>query len=63
MQTDKPNFTEWTERPPFQLDDDNDEDDTLDRLQIFATIDVPKQDEFIYGEPVETMLVAPVPYT
>ena len=32
MQTDKPNFTEWTERPPFQLDDDNDEDDTLDRL-------------------------------
>jgi hypothetical protein len=34
MQTDKPNFTEWTASPSFRPDDDEEEDDgdTLDRL-------------------------------
>ena len=34
MQTDKPNFAEWTPRPPFHddEDDEDDEDGTLDRL-------------------------------
>jgi hypothetical protein len=37
MQTDKPDITEWTARPPFRLDDEDevdevDEDSTLDRL-------------------------------
>ena len=31
IQTDEPNFTEWTARPPFRLDEDDDEAD-LDRL-------------------------------
>lgn len=34
MQTDRPDITEWTARPPFRPDDEDevDEDDTLDRL-------------------------------
>jgi hypothetical protein len=34
--TDKPNFTEWTARPPYQSESDDDDDDAdetdLDRL-------------------------------
>jgi hypothetical protein len=34
MQTDKPDITEWTARPSFRLEDNEDEADegTLDRL-------------------------------
>jgi hypothetical protein len=33
MQTDKPDFTEWTARPPFLLDDDDEADeDGVDSL-------------------------------
>ena len=33
MQTDKPNFTDWTANPSFRFNDDEEgDDDTLDRL-------------------------------